>query len=115
MSKSKAVLEVSLDTTLNPPVVISNRNLKAGGRKIRWKRKKGQTFTFERLGELDQAYFYNQAINMSRTKIRCDNRAPDSGDTDKYPYVIVVEDGGVEYTSTVENGAPPSDKPVIRN
>lgn len=114
MSKSKAVLEVSLDTTLNPPVVISNRNLKASGRKIRWKRKKGQTFTFERLGELDQAYFNNQSINMERTRIRCDNRAPDSGDSDKYEYVITVEWNGNEYTST-KSGAPGGDKPVIRN
>ena len=114
MSKSKAVLEVGLDTTLNPPVVISNRNLKASGRKIRWKRKKGQTFTFESLEELDQAYFNNQSINMSRTKISCDNRAPNSGDTEKYAYVIVVEYNGQKYDST-KTGPNPDNKPVIRN
>jgi len=115
MSKSKVVLEVSLDTSLNPAVVISNRDLKASGRKIRWNRKQGQAFNFVRLDELDQAYFNNQSINLDRTKIRCDNRAPDTGDSDKFPYVIVVELDGQQYDSTVQSGAPGEDKPVIRN
>lgn len=110
----KVKLEVALNTALNPPVVISNRNLKAKGRKIRWVRKQGETFTFERLDELDQSYFNKQSISIYRDRISCNNRAPDTNDTDKYPYVIVIKKDGVEYTST-EVGPNPDGKPVIRN
>lgn len=112
--KSPADLEVSLNTGLNPPVIISDPDLKANGRKIRWTRKEGENFTFERLNDLDQAYFNDQSINMARTKISCKNRAPDTGDADKYPYEIVVKWNGDEYNSTKE-GAPGGGKPVIRN
>ncbi len=111
MSKNKVVLEVSLDTTLNPPVVISDRKLNAVGRKIQWKRKKGETFEFDRLNELDQAYFYRQSIDVDRKKITCNNRAPAGPE---YPYVIVVTQGGVKYDST-KTGPNPDGKPVIRN
>ena len=112
--KSPAELEVSLDTGLNPPVIISNQDLKANGRKIRWIRKEGETFTFERLNALNQVYFNDQGINKSRTKIKCNNRAPDTGDTDKYWYEIIVMWNGNAYSST-KNGVPPGDKPVVRN
>lgn len=113
-NNSRVDLEVSLDTTLNPPVIISNLDLKAGGRSIRWIRKPGETFTFVRLNALDQANFNEQGIKRDRTRVSCNNRAPDSGGTVKYWYEIVVDLNGQEYKST-KTGPNPGDKPVIRN
>jgi hypothetical protein len=112
--KAPLELEVSLDTGKNPPVEISNPDVDAGGRKIRWVRKAGETFAFESLNGLNQVYFNDQGINMNRTRIKCNNRAPNTGGTDKYPYEIIVKQGTDVYSSKKE-GAPPDDKPVIRN
>jgi hypothetical protein len=109
----KVKLEVSLNPALNPPVVVSNRDLNAKGRRIRWQRKKNETFTFERLEELDQAYFNKQSISLDRDRINCGNRAPENS-TVEYEYVIVVKLNGQEYTST-KPGPNPDGKPVIRN
>jgi hypothetical protein len=113
-NNSRVDLEVSLDTTLNPQVIISNLDLNAGGRSIRWIRKPGETFTFVRLNALDQANFNEQSIKRDRTRVSCNNRAPDSGGTVKYWYEIVVDLNGLEYKST-KTGPNPGDKPVIRN
>ena len=112
--QAKVDLEVSLDTGVNPAVTVSNPDLEAKGRKIRWTRKAGQTFKFERLNDLNQVYFDKQSINLNRTKISCNNRAPDANGADKYHYEILVKLGNDVY-STTKQGAPPDDKPVIRN
>jgi hypothetical protein len=95
-------------------VTISNPDLEAKGRKIRWRRKAGETFKFERLNDLNQVYFNKQGINLDRTKVSCSNRAPDTNGSDKYHYEILVKLGNDVYSST-KAGAPPDDKPVIRN
>ena len=112
--KAPVDLEVSLDTSLNPAVIISDPDLKASGRRIRWNRKQNESFTCERLNDLDQAYFNCQSINKSRTRVTCNNRAPDTGDTDQYEYEIIVKWNNILYSST-KSGAPGGGKPVIRN
>ena len=107
----KATLKVSLDTNLDPPVIISTRKFDANGRGIRWQLKKGADYTFKRLNELDQAYFNRQSINMKRTKITCNNRAPGGYESE---YEIIVTKGNKDYSST-KSGSPPGGKPVIRN
>lgn len=110
---NKAVLEVHLDPALDPPVIISNRDLDASGKKIRWKRNDAvHEFSFKRLNELNQAYFYRQSIDLDRQQVRCNNRAPNTND--EYPYEIVITWNNNDYSST-KSGAPPGGKPVIRN
>lgn len=109
------ILDVRLDPTANPPVIISDRRAKANDRDIVWRKRKNAgslDFDFVRLDDLDQVNFPGQSIDEEMDRARCGNRAP-AGATE-YPYTIVVESGGVRYTST-ETGAPPQDKPVIRN
>jgi len=107
----KATLEVSLNTALDPPVIISKRKFDANGRGIRWKMKKGADYTFKQLNELDQAYFNKQSINLKRKTITCNNRAPGGYEC---AYEIVVTQNNVDYTST-KTGTPPDGNPVIRN
>jgi hypothetical protein len=109
-----AEFKVSLDTTKNPAVIISPDDKDVDGKKIRWVRAPGQTFKFHRLNGLDQAFFYNQSIDLDREEITCSNRAPANEPADDYWYEIVVRQGAYEYKST-EEGTPPGDKPVIRN
>lgn len=110
---AKKELDVSLNTAMDPPVRISEQDANAEGRKIRWKRKEGETFKFKRLNDLDQVYFNKQSISLDREKVSCSNRAPKNPST-KYEYEIVVTLDNNEYTST-KSGAPPGGKPVIRN
>lgn len=109
----KAEFEVSLNPALDPPVIIPERDYDVKGRKIVWKRKTNETFKFERLNDLDQAYFNKQSISLNREKVSCNNRAPENP-TEKYEYEIVVKQGNNVYSST-KSGAPPGGKPVIRN
>ncbi len=111
--KAPVDLEVSLDTSLNPAVIISDTDVKAKGRRIRWNRKSGESFTIERLNDLNQAYFNCQSINIARTKISCNNRAPDTGDADEYEYEIIVKLNDILYSSTKDGVG--GGKPVIRN
>ncbi len=111
--KGTAILDVSLDITLDPQVIISNRKLNAGGKKIKWVRKDDDNnFNFERINDLNQSYFNKQSISLDRQKVTCNNRAPD--DNKDYPYEIVVIWNGNPYNST-KSGAPGDGKPVIRN
>jgi len=108
------VLDVSLNTGEDPPVIISSRDSDATGRKIIWRRKDPEhAFEFTRLNDLNQWYFPNQSIDMNRKAVRCYNKAPK--DPDKtYEYEIKVTFDNVIYTST-KSGSPPGGKPVIRN
>lgn len=109
----KAVLEVSLNPGGDPEVVVSEPDLEASGKKIRWVRKDNvHEFDFERLNDLNQAYFNKQSIGLDRQKISCNNRAPDTDE--KFEYEIVVLWNGNPYDST-KSGSPPDGKPVIRN
>lgn len=108
------VLDVSLDTTDDPPVIISSRDSDATGRKIVWRRKDTvNDFEFTRLNDLNQWNFPKQSIDMNRRAVRCSNKAPKDPGA-KYPYEIIVTLGTTEYSST-KSGAPPDGKPVIRN
>lgn len=111
--KNSAVLEVSLNPALDPPVIISDRDYDAKGQRIRWIRKdEVHEFDFKELNYLTQRYFYRQTIEPDGQILKCRNRAPENGD--EYEYEIIVTWQGDDYTST-KSGAPPSDKPVIRN
>ena len=112
------ILDVKLDPTANPPVIISNRDVNAEGQVIRWRKASDATidFDFERLDELDQVYFPCQSIDEDRKRVRCNNRAPTVPmNPPDYPYTIVVKSGGITYDSTRRGGGQPQDKPVIRN
>lgn len=109
------ILDVRLDPTANPAVIISERRATANGEVIRWRKINGADPDFDivRLDDLDQVNFPCQSIDEDRVRARCNNRAP-IGPTE-YPYTIVVESGGVRYDTTRRGGGPPQDKPVIRN
>jgi hypothetical protein len=111
---AKRELEVSLNLSGNPKVEISEEDASVKGhKKIRWKRKAGETFKFKRLNDLNQVYFNRQSISLDREQVSCRNRAPDDP-TKEYEYEIVVTLNNNEYTST-KSGSPPGGKPVIRN
>jgi len=110
------IIDVRLDITANPPVIISDRRAKANGQAVVWRKRRNAgspDFDIVRLEGLDQVNFPGQGIDEDMKRASCENRAP-AGPTE-YPYNIVVESGGTQYDATLTGGAPPQDKPVIRN
>ena len=110
---NSAILEVSLNPTLDPQVIISSRDFDAKGQKIRWIRSDDvHEFNFTNLNFLTQVYFNRQSIDLDGQLVKCRNRAQENDH--KYEYEIVVSYNGNVYTST-KSGAPGGGKPVIRN
>ena len=104
-------LTVELDTTANPPVVISQRSPR-GKPKIQWQRTGSVQFTFKAF-DGDDPPFSNVVITDN--KITCDF-GPPSGDPEntEYPYTITVTYDGVDYTSDGKGTQVPG-RAVIRN
>ena len=95
------ILDVSLDTSANPPVIISNRIKKAAkGDKIKWKKKSGSLdFKFTDFAGDDPPF---DNVDKADKKIECDFEPPTKIDPEKetdYPYTITVKYNGESYTS----------------
>ena len=105
-------LTVELDTTANPPVVISQRSPK-GKPKIQWQRTGSKIFTFKKFKDADPAF---SNVVITSNKITCDFSPPskDPEGTD-YPYTITVKYDKNDYTSDKIDKAQVPGRAVIRN
>ena len=106
-------IEVDLDTSANPKVVLE-RIVNVRNRRVRWTRA-NSSFEFKAMTDLDTGEF--PSIHVDAHQITCRNKNKLS---DISEYTITVEDSnGDSYNTTVtipgENGNGDGDKPVIRN
>lgn len=108
-------VQVSLDTTADPPVTVNPRvhNVNNGNQTIKWERANNQTFTFTSLSGLPDPPFGTPSISDSEITITDNNTGPVA-----YGYTIVVSLNGVQY-STAPSRPNPRDQgntgPVINN
>lgn len=108
-------LDVSLDTSANPPVVISSRKADANsGDKIKWHREGGAlAFKFTSF-EPEAVPFTN--VDVADNKTECDFQPGSDPSGTEYQYTITVEYDGDTYTSDEADVTVPTEgKAVIRN
>ena len=109
-------LDVDLDTSKDPAVIISDRDKGAiSGDKIKWKKgPDAASFEFSDFGP-QGGEFGN--VDVAHNKIECDFVTGKPADT-AHPYTILVkDDDGCIYSSDKKDGVvnPDSGKAVIRN
>lgn len=108
-------VQVSLDTTANPPVTVNPRvhDVNRGNQTIKWERANNQTFSFSSLSGLPNPPFGTPSISDSEISISDDNTGAAA-----YGYTIVVSYNGNQY-STAPSQPNPRDQsnsgPVINN
>jgi hypothetical protein len=108
-------VQVSLDTSANPPVTVQPRvhNVNRGNETIKWERASNQTFTFSSLTGLPNPPFGTPGVSDTEITITDNNTSADA-----YGYTIVVMLNGVPY-STAPSRPDPTDQsnngPVINN
>ena len=105
-------LNVRLDTTADPPVIISNRNACVNsGNEITWQTKGRPSFKLEGF-DPQSSPFGRVSINDDR--IECHFSTTDDPGT-RYLYTITVEHSGKRYSSDKKAGSISEGKAVIRN
>jgi len=110
-------IEVSLDTTADPPVTCNpaNKDKPAAESAINWRRASGQTFTFTDVEfGAGVTCFTNKEVHAHSITV-VDNNANGVAAGD-YPYTITVELNGTSYSS--QKSSHPTDdgsSPMIRN
>lgn len=109
-------VQVSLDTSANPPVTVNPRvhNVDNGNQTVKWERANNQTFTFASLSGLPNPPFGTPpTVSDSEITISDDNTSAAA-----YGYTIVVNYNGQQY-STLPSQPNPRDQnnngPVINN
>jgi len=108
-------VQVSLDTSVNPPVIVSPRvhDVNSGNQTIKWERANNQTFTFTSLSGLPNPPFSNLSVSDSEITITDNNRSAAA-----YGYTIVVTYGGQQYSTAPSRPNPREQSnggPVINN
>ena len=111
---STVQIEVDLDTSANPPVIVARKTNVKSGKKIKWKKAAGAPdFQFTGFNG-DSPPF--ESVDISDSKIECDfNTPPADPEGKEYAYTITVQLGKDTYTTTKQEMDPAGDKPVIRN
>lgn len=102
-------IEVFLDVTRNPPVIVDRDVSGYNKNKIEWVRGDDQDFDFKDFYCWPDGALSNPDVKDH--KIKADN---DPGKVGAHQYTIVVTEDDVDYQTTME-GPPTGDKPVIRN
>jgi len=108
-------VQVSLDTSANPPVTVNPRvnNVNGGNQTINWERASNQTFTFTSLTGLPNPPFGTPSVSDSEITVTDNNRSAAA-----YGYTIVVTYNNQQY-STVPSRPNPREQgnggPVINN
>ena len=111
-------LNVELNTTANPPVIISNRQQTAtSGSKIRWQKKdNNDNFDITTLAPTGTGEAFSTATTGGSGQwletTFSDGGAPAGTD---FPYTLTVSSGGTNYNSTQVEPEPDNGRPVIRN
>lgn len=108
-------VQVSLDTTQNPPVTVNPRvhNVNNGNQTIKWERGSNQTFAFTSLTGLPNPPFGTPSISASEITITDNNTTAAA-----YGYTIVVTLNGVQYSTSPSEQRPTeqaNNGPVINN
>lgn len=131
MSSTNTVnISVSLDTSANPPVQISNRNQQAtSGDTIRWQKSdNNDNFDIVSLSPTGAGTAFAAANTGGNGQWLTSEYQPPSADPGaEYPYILSVTSGGNTYTTTKTTTTDEyeasskvakslaGDKPVIRN
>jgi hypothetical protein len=89
-------IQVSLDTTADPPVTVNPRvhDVNQGNHTIKWERGSNETFTFTSLTGLPDPPFGPPSVSDDEITISDDNTSAVA-----YGYTIVVTLNGVEYST----------------
>lgn len=107
-------IQVSLNTSGNPAVTVNPvvQNVNSGNQTITWSVAQNQNFTFVGVAFLSgQSQFTNLTISQNGTQMTVQENNNSSGTN--YPYVIMVQQNGVDYcsistTSLPGNGGTPT-------
>lgn len=108
-------VQVSLDTTADPPVTVNPRvhDVNSGNQTIKWERASNQTFTFTSLTGLPNPPFGTPSVSASEITVTDNNTSAAA-----YGYNITVTLNNVSY-STAPSRPNPRDQtnngPVINN
>ncbi|HET7556799.1 MAG TPA: hypothetical protein VFK08_01845 [Rhodanobacteraceae bacterium] len=108
-------VQVSLDTTANPPVTVNPRvhDVNQGNQTIKWERASNQTFTFSSLTGLPTPPFGTPTVSDSEITVTDNNTSAAA-----YGYTIVVTYGGQQYGTAPSRPNPREQNnngPVINN
>lgn len=102
-------VEVSLNTSANPPVTVNPQihHVNQGNQTIEWKPANNQSFTFFSLSiDGNPSCFGTPNVSNGEITVTDDNPGTDT----YYPYTIVVTSSGVPYSS-----APSRPNPTAQN
>src|SRR5690348_8981212 len=108
-------VQVSLDTTANPPVTVNPRvhDVNRGNQTVTWERASNQTFTFSSLSGLPNPPFGTPSVSDSEITVSDNNTGPVA-----YGYTIVVTYNNQQY-STAPSRPNPREQgnggPVVNN
>lgn len=108
-------VQVSLDTSANPPVTVSPRvhDVNSGNQTINWERASNQTFTFTSLTGLPNPPFGTPSVSDSEITVTDNNRSAAA-----YGYTIVVTYNGQQYSTAPSRPNPReqgNNGPIINN
>lgn len=117
-------INVSLDTSANPPVVLTNRagasarsQQANSGDTIRWqKHDSNDNFDISSLEPTGAGQaFSSPAPGGSGQWLSSEYQPPDSAPTAEFAYTLTVTSNGTEYSTTEQEDEPDNGRPVIRN
>jgi len=108
-------VQVSLDTSANPPVTVNPRvhDVNNGNQTIKWERASNQTFTFTSLTGLPNPPFGTPSVSDSEITVTDNNTSAAA-----YGYTIVVTYNGQQYSTSPSRPNPReqgNNGPVINN
>jgi len=89
-------VQVSLDTSANPPVTVHPRvhDVNSGNQTIKWERASNQTFTFTSLTGLPDPPFGTPSVSDSEISVTDNNRSAAA-----YGYTVVVTYNNQQYST----------------
>lgn len=110
-------VQVSLNTNGNPPVTVQPQlhEVNNGNQTVKWERASNQTFTFASLTGLPTPPFGTPSVSDSEITITDNNQ--NNGPEVYYPYTIVVNYNGQQYSSAPSRPNPTAQStgPTIGN
>lgn len=109
------ILNVTLDTSQDPPVVIDDRDKGAAtGDKIKWMKSSGPSeFKFVDFQPQDAEF---EDVDIQHNKIECDFETTNPAGTAHHYTILVEDDEGNQYSSDIPEILNPDEgRAVIRN
>lgn len=109
-------VEVSLNTSANPPVIVNPQihNVNQGNQTIKWKPANNQTFTFSSLSiDGNPSCFGTPSVSDSEISVTDNNTGTDT----YYAYTVIVTYNNKQYSSAPSKPNPTaqSSGPTIHN